>query len=182
MNKIKKIIILKPEPLTVEGFAPYGQAVLGPTEKPNYEGDGWISLFPAGQTHVPKGELGWVLTKPPKQGLIVTGMEREPEVEIMWPVTGALIHVVALPGNLKNHSEQPDALTAKAFVLHPGQVIIMHPGTWHYVSFPLEPKETFYYFLTKNHLRETGWKDVPWVPLKRNMVIKIKVAKNILTL
>lgn len=175
MNITKNIINLIPKPLTVKGFAPYGQAVLGSKGKPNYKGNGWISLFSAGKTHVPQGELGWVLTKIPKQGLVVAGMEREPEVEIIWPVTGPLIHVVALPGNLKKHSEQPDALTAKAFIIYPGQVIIMHPGTWHYASFPLEQKETFYYFLTKDHPREPGWEDVPWVPLKNNAIIKIKL-------
>lgn len=173
MKKIVKTFSLVPLELTIEGFAPYGQAVLGPTGKPNYAGYRWTSLFPAGQAHVPLGEVGWVLTEPLEE-LVVTGMEREPEVEMIWPVTGSLIHVVALPGKLTDHAQQPDAATAKAFIIRPGQVIIMHPGTWHYASFPLEGKSTFYYFLTKDHPREPGWEEVPWVPLQGNTSIRIK--------
>lgn len=174
MKKILKTFSLVPVELTIEGFASYGQVVVGPIGKPNYTGDGWASLFPAGQVHVPRGELGWVLTEPPEEELVVTGMEREPEVEMIWPVTGSLIHVVSLPGDLADYTEQPDPATAKAFIIHPGQVMIMHPGTWHYASFPLEKKETFYYFLTKDHPREPGWEEVAWVPLQGNTIIRIK--------
>lgn len=172
MEKLQETIILRPEPLTIEAFASFGQAVLGTTDKPNYSGDGWTSLFPAGKTHVPQGELGWVISQPQKE-LVVPGMEREPEVEIIWPVTGALIHVVVSPGDLTNHAEQPNAATAKAFIIKPGQVIIMHPGTWHYASFPADNKETFYYFLTKDHPREPGWEHTPWVPFQENVTIKV---------
>lgn len=174
MIKLNDTISLVPEELTVENFLPYGQAILGAIGNPNYIGDGWESFFPAAKTHIPQGELGWVLTKPPKQGLIVTGMEREPEVEIIWPITGSLIHVVALPGDLSDHSEQPDALTAKAFIVKPGQIIIMHPGTWHYASFSANEDEVLYYFITKDHPREPGWEDVPWIPPKNNLQIKVE--------
>lgn len=84
---------IKAEKLTVKAFAPFGQAILGSLGKPNYSGDGWTSLFPIGRAHVPNGEIGWVKTNPPKGGLVVSGMEREPEVEIIWPVDGPIIQV-----------------------------------------------------------------------------------------
>lgn len=163
---MKNTIKIKVQKLTVEAFKPFGQAILGTKGKPNYNEGSWTSLFPAGKTHLPGGELGWVISKEPKKGMIVEGMEREPEIEIIWPVDKPIIQVVSLPGNLKDHSEQPDAENAKAFLIKPGEVIIMKPGTWHYASFPANSKEAFYYFMTKDHPREPGWENVAWIPLK----------------
>lgn len=165
------------EPLAIQSFAPYGQAILGAEGKPNYTGDGWTSLFPAGKAHVPQGELGWVITMPSKSGFIVAGMEREPEVEMIWPTTGPIIQTVAPPGNLQNHKEQPNAEEVRAFLIKPGQVIIMHPGTWHYAAFPAGEKQESYYFLTRDHPREPGWEDVAWIPFQDGSRVKIDYTK-----
>jgi ureidoglycolate lyase len=169
---MKNFITLSIIPLTESSFAPFGQVVMGSAGAPNYSGEGWKSLFPAAKAHIPNGEIGWVITKP-KEEYIVYGMEREPEVEIIWPVTGPIIHVVAPPGDLKNHTEQPNAQKTKAFIVQPGQIIIMHPGTWHYASFPAGNEGVFYYFITKDHPREPGWEDVPWVPFYDNKKIAL---------
>ena len=171
-------IILNPNTLTKKSFAPYGQVCLGPNAKPNYSGEGWKSLFPAAKAHLPQAELGWVVSKKPENELIISGMEREPEIEMIWPVTEPLIHVVALPGDLKNHAEQPNIKTVKAFIILPGQVILMHPGTWHYASFPLTSDEVFYYFLTKDHPRDPGGENTAWVPFFGNETIKIELNKS----
>ncbi len=170
---MKNTIKIKVEKLSVKTFKPFGQAVLGSIGKSNYKATSWKSLFPVAQIHLPQGELGWVISKKPKKGMIIEGMEREPEIEIIWPVGKPIIQVVSLPGNLEDHSEQPDAETSKAFLIKPGQVIIMKPGTWHYAAFPADSKEVFYYFITKDHPREPGWENVAWVPFKNNATTKI---------
>ncbi|MDP3917835.1 MAG: ureidoglycolate lyase [Candidatus Woesebacteria bacterium] len=171
---MKNTIKIKVEELNIETFKPFGQIVLGPVEKPNYKDISWKSLFPVAQIHLPQGELGWVISKKPKKGMIIEGMEREPEIEIIWPVDKPIIQVVSIPGNLSDHSEQPNAKSTKAFLIKPGQVIIMKAGTWHYAAFPAGSKEVFYYFMTKDHPREPGWKDVAWVPFKDEVVIEIE--------
>jgi len=163
------------EPLTPAAFALFGRAVVGATETPNYQEETWSSLFPIGKTHIPHGEIGWVLTKKPQNGYLVTGMEREPEVEIIWTVHKPIIHVVAPPGDLCDHTEQPQIEDVRAFIILPGQVIIMHPGTWHAASFPTTDEATLYYFITKDHPREPGWEHVPWVPFIGNKTGKIQL-------
>lgn len=168
----KTVISLIPEKLSAESFAPYGQVLLGSVGKPNYKGKGWTSLFPSVKINIPDGELGWVIaTKSSKN--IIPGMEREPEVEMIWPINGSIVQTVGLPGNLHDHSEQPDAGNIKAFVVNPGQVIIMNPGTWHYAALPFKQKKVTYYFLTKDHPREPGWEKVAWVPFLENKIITI---------
>lgn len=171
------IIKINVEELNIEAFKPFGQVVLGSVGKPNYEDRSWKSLFPVAKTHLPQGELGWVISKKPQNGMVIKGMEREPQIEIIWPVDKPIIQVVSLPGNLGDHSEQPDAESAKAFLIKPGQVIIMKPGTWHYAAFPASSKEVFYYFMTKDHPREPGWENVAWIPLKKGKVIQLETGR-----
>ena len=170
MRKIIKIGIHK---LTIKGFEPFGQVILGAEGSPNYVDANWKSLFPTARINLPGGELGWVITKKPKNGMIVSGMEREPEMEMIWPTDKPIIQIVSLPGDLKDHKEQPDAKNAKAFLIKPGQVIIMHPGTWHFAAFPADSAKAFYYFATKDHPREKGWEDVAWIPFKDCDAIEI---------
>jgi hypothetical protein len=98
---MKNIIKIKAQKLTEEAFEPFGQVVLGANGKPNYKEATWESLFPAAKVHIPEGELGWVITKKPKGGMVVKGMEREPEIEMIWPVDKPIIQVVSPTGRLK---------------------------------------------------------------------------------
>jgi len=167
-----------PKPINLVNFSEFGQVVLGARGKANYKGEDWKSLFPIAKLNLEEAELGWVKSKKSKGNLLIAGMEREPEVEIIIPTDAPLVHVVALSGNLDNHLEQPNADKAKAFIVYPGQILIMHPGTWHYTSFPYKNKEAYYYFITKDHPREKGWEDVVWVPFYRSEVIEVVLSKT----
>lgn len=167
---------ITPQIISKKAFAPYGQLLTGSIGKPNYKGKGWSSLFPAASCHLPNGEIGWVVTKPQKQ-YVITGMEREPEVEVIWPTNGPIIQTVDLPGNLKDHTQQPNIDSVKAFVVNPGQVIVMRPGTWHAPAFPAGKNQVLYYFITKDHPREPGWENTPWIPFSSEDKI-ILINKN----
>lgn len=164
--------------LSKESFAPFGQAILGADESPNYSGGGWTSLFPAGKADLPKGELGWVRTTQPKN-LLITGMERHPDPEVLWTVTEPLIQAVAPPGDLTIHTEQPISSQVKAFLILPGQVIIMSPATWHAPAFPASKEvEALYYFIGVDHPREPGWEDTPWIPFSDAKAITISLPEK----
>lgn len=161
--------------LTTKAFAPFGQAILGAKTKPNYQGDGWISLFPAGSAVFPKAEIGWVLTKRPKDEILITEMERHPDPEIIWTVNSPIIQAVVPAGNLSNFKEEPDGEKMQAFIIRPGQVIIMEKGTWHAPAIPLLDKETLYYFIGTDHPREPEREDLAWIPLKDNKVVELLI-------
>lgn len=171
---MKNTVKVKVEKLSVKSFKPFGQAVIGSDGIPNFKGQFWKSRFPVAKTHLPNGELGWVLSKKPHGEMLVEGMEREPEIEMIWPINTPIIQTVALPGNLKNHAERPKVEDVRAFIVKPGEVIIMYPGTWHYAAFPAGSEEAFYYFMTKDHPREPGWEDVAWVPFSENQAVEVE--------
>lgn len=164
--------IVMAEELTVEGFAPYGQAILVPEDPPPKTGEDWDCWFGLGGLSESRPAVGIVLTRP-TDGFIAT-MEREPTTEFLLPISGPVIQAVAVPGDLTDHSQQPDASTVRAFIIRPGQAIIMTPGTWHWAALPLDG-ETLYYFVTEPHPPEPGREASPWVPFKNGDTVRVRI-------
>ncbi len=164
--------IVTPEELTVDGFAAYGQAILLPEDPAPKKDEGWDCWFPLGTFSEGKAAVGVVTTRP-TDGLI-TAMEREPKTEFLLPISSAVIQSVALPGDLSDHAQQPDAATVRAFIIRPGQAIVMAPGTWHWAALPLEG-ETPYYFVTEPHPPEPGREASPWVPFSNSDTVRVSI-------
>ncbi len=158
--------------LTVEAFAPYGQAILPPTTPAPKTGEDWDCWFGMGSFGTCNPVVGMVLTRPTDG--TVSSMEREDKVEFLIPITGPVIQTVALPGDLSDHTQQPDAQTVRAFIIRPGQCIIMSPGTWHWAAMPLEKEQVLYYFVGTPHPPEPGREASPWVPFYRNDTVQVR--------
>lgn len=165
--------IVIPEELTAERFAPYGQAILFPDNPAPKRGEDWDCWLPLGRLSEGTHAVGIVTTRP-TDGQITT-MEREPKTEFLLPINGAVVQAVALPGDLTDHTQQPDAATVKAFIIKPGQAIIMAPGTWHWAALPLEQREVLYYFVTEPHAPEPGRESSPWVPFQYADTIRVSI-------
>lgn len=165
-----------PEPLSIEAFAPFGQAILAPTRPAKKTGEDWDCWFGLGDFSRGKHVVGIVQTRPVPG--IIEAMEREPKTEFLLPITGPIIQVVALPGDLADQRLQPDAATCRAFIIRPGQAIIMSPGTWHWAGLPLEDREILYYFVTEPHLPPAGRETSPWVPFQNNVKVHVMGVKS----
>lgn len=163
------------EELTEEGFAPYGQAILLPGSPAPKRGDDWDCWFPLGSLSEGTMAVGIVTTRPANN--IIGAMEREPKTEFLLPISGPVIQAVALPGDLSDHIQQPDATTVKAFIVCPGQAIIMAPGTWHWAALSLRG-ETFYYFVTEPHPPEPGREASPWVPFANGAMVRVLIPEE----
>ena len=163
--------IVAPEPLTVASFAPYGQAILPAQPPAPKRGDDWDCWFPVGTLSPGTQAAGIVTTRPTKAP--ITTMEREPKTEFLLPITGPLIQAVAIPGDITDHFEQPDATTVKAFIIQPGQAIIMAPGTWHWAALPVGDEEVLYYFVGEAHDPEPGREASPWIPFVDDNMVRL---------
>lgn len=168
MNKQYDVI---PEELSVEGFAPYGRAVVVPQQPAPKTGSDWDCWFGLGDLGSMEPTVGIVKTRPTDE--LIMAMEREPKPEFLIPISGPVIQAVAVPGDLSDHSQRPDPSTVHAFVVRPGQAIIMAPGTWHWAALPLSHEETLYYFLTEAHPPEPGREESPWVPFQNDAAIRL---------
>jgi ureidoglycolate lyase len=164
---------IEPEDLSIEGFAPYGQAVLAPQTPAPKRGEDWDCWFPLATFSEGKMAAGIVITRPTNAE--IRAMEREPTTEFLLPISGPIIQTVALPGDLSDHTEQPNGATVKAFIVRPGQAIVMAPGTWHWAALPLKG-ETLYYFITEPHPPEPGREASPWIPFLNGDTVQLLIA------
>ncbi len=165
-------VVVRAEELTVEHFAPYGQAVLMPdglAPKRGQDWDCWDNLARFGSA---AQRVGCVWTRPTNRP--ITHMERH-LAEVLAPVTAPVIQAMALPDDLADPHAQPDAHTVRAFIIRPGQCIVMADGAWHWAAIPWQ-ETAFYYFIFQPSLEPFGLTSDPWVPFRHGESIRIEVC------
>ena len=160
---------IRVEPLTPSRFAPYGQAILKPSDAPTSAGEGWQCWFGVGALSAPGLRLGQVVTR--RGDGCVRAMERHPDEEFLLPIDGPIVQVVAIPGDLANPKDQPDANQVAAFRLEPGEAVVIAPGVWHAAAMPVA-EQSLYYFAALPHPPEPG-RDDPWIPFRRGETLSV---------
>jgi ureidoglycolate lyase len=163
--------IVTPQELTLEGFAPFGEAILIPKTASSSFGKAWECWFPLGDLGDQIGSVGMVITSP-TDGLIES-MEREPTKEFLVPLRDPIVQAVAPPGDVEDPNEQPDPESVRAFIIRPGQAIIMSPGTWHWAAMPLSNEPATYLFVGEDHPPLPGRESSPWVPYLNNYKARV---------
>ena len=160
------ILEINVEKLTAEAFAPYGEVIDLAKTPAHFKGDGWNCWFPVNSIKY-QNEMGIGITQSIKKEAIVTRMERHVDnVELLMPIKDALIQPMALPQELDNPDALPDPHTVKAFLIKPGQAIIMKKGAWHDAAHTVKD-DTFYYFFA-----EKSDKVYPWLPFKGDFKVR----------
>ena len=167
MEHIKRILV---EPLTPEAFAPYGRVVERPMMPYEFEGEGWGCWFPIQRMDGIKS-LGVGITHSFRSGsrLLVTKMERHPDnEELLIAVQGHIIQPMGVPENLDDEDALPDPDKVRAFLISPGQAIIMKKGAWHSAALPVG-SDTLYCFAADS----SG--SYPWVDFPNKTTILLEL-------
>jgi ureidoglycolate lyase len=167
--------IVNPEELTQEGFSQYGEAILVPKAPPPFSGKGWECWYPLGDLGDQIGAVGLVLTKPTDG--VIEAMEREPTKEFLLPLSTPIIQAVAPPGDIYDPNEVPDPASVRAFIIRPGQAILMAPGTWHWAAMPFSKEPTTYLFVGEEHPPLPGRESGPWVPFAQSSKVKVVISR-----
>ncbi len=151
--------------LDKDAFAPFGQAVMEPTGAPSSAGKGFDCWFNVAELTGTNLKLGQVVAH--RGDGTVAAMERHPDIEFLVPITGPIIQVVAPGRDLADATEQPRADEAIAFVLQPGEAVVVAPGVWHSAAMPVA-EETLYMFAGLPHAPEPGREASPWINFERD--------------
>lgn len=156
--------------LTASDFEPFGRAV-GLTEGRSADvgGEGWACWCPVGALQ-DEGPLEIGLVRSEARPLVVEALERHLDrEEFVYALEQPVIQVVALtsPGG-----GAPDATSAKAFLVLPGQGVIMAPGVWHGVGLPAGERAITYGFILAEAGEEPG-AGSPWVTFAEGEVLRI---------
>jgi len=167
--------VVTAEELTTKGFLPFGEAVLIPQIPSPFSGKGWECWYPLGDLGDQIASVGIVITKPTDG--VFEAMEREPSKEFLLPLTAPIVQAVAPPGDVNNPNEKPDPAAVRAFIVRPGQAIIMSAGTWHWAAMPFGDESTSYIFLGEEHPPLPGRESSPWVPFLQNKKVRVEISR-----
>ena len=151
--------LLAVEKLSRDEFQSFGTAVLEPQDSPTSCGEGFECWFGVGTLNGLDFQVGQVIAQKPPGG--ITRMERHDHPELLLPITGAVVQVVAPRGDFADLEDCPDGAAARAFLIEPGEAVLIDSGTWHAAAVPVDEK-TLYYFAAVPD--EPGTAGGAWMP------------------
>ena len=156
-----------PQPLTVEDFAPFGEAILRPVkdESLTKAADHWECWFGVGDLTPGTSTLGIVTTRWTDKPIDV--MEAHSARELLMPIDKPIVQAVAPNADMDDIDTKPVLDEVRAFIIEPGQAIIMDAGSWHYAAVPFEG-EAIYYFVTNRESKDPGGTPNRWIEFGNN--------------
>jgi ureidoglycolate lyase len=164
--------VVKVQPLSETAFAPFGRAVARKgAAPPDMKGEGWRCWFPLGELADPAPlEIGLVQSDP--QPLLLKKMERHRDrEEWVFALDRPLVQTVSLsaPSNLQS----PDPSRTQAFILQPGEGVILARGTWHAPGLPAGDRATLYGFVLGRS--GSAAESEGWVWFAQDVVIQLEL-------
>jgi len=95
---------------------------------------------------------------------LISEMEREPGSEMIIPVSGRIVQVVALSNPAGQTVARPDASTARAFLMEPGEALVIAPGVWHAAAFGFGADASYFYIAERRRAEQSegrlGWVEI----------------------
>jgi len=161
-----EVIDIKPKELSEENFKKYGTAIFKPKEKPPKLGSNWDCWIGIGKLGNIDGTVGIVETRISNE--LIDSMEAHGKPELLIPIDKPIIQPVAA----LNGTDKPDAENVQAFIIYPGQSIVLKEFTWHCAAIPLE-SDSWYYFVGNSIWDGPGTSESPWITFKNDLKIKI---------
>ncbi len=156
--------------LNQENFKKYGVAIMKEGHNPpDSSGEGWECWYPIGEIMMADPtQVGIVTTKP--RPIIVDSLEKhQTRKELIFAISDPIVQIVGLSSD--KSSDHPDPGNTQAFLLNPGQGVLVNEGIWHSAAFPYSEKETQYiFFLAEDDKGE----DVGFVPFSNGDSIVVK--------
>lgn len=158
------MIVLRPEALTREGFAPFGNFFdlrTGGLEGGVIRSAG--AGYTDGYTQQPlidrPGNLGMTIGS--AVPYVVEKMERHLHTQEAIMCAGEPIAFLVAPGG-----DAPAGAAAQAFLLEPGQVAVLDRGTWHSPAFGLQGPAAYYWMAEAYDGEPTVWKAIEGGPVQ----------------
>jgi ureidoglycolate hydrolase len=137
---------IKVQELTEGNFKKFGKAILVPENtKPDMTGESWECWYPISKLiQNIDFYFGIVLSQP--GSLTVEYLERHLDrPEYVIALDNPVIQVVGLTSTVE--TQAPDSRQTQAFLIEPGQSVMINPGVWHSASLAIGNVASKYMFL-----------------------------------
>lgn len=175
MTAVREILDLSIEPLTKDAAAAFGKAlVFNGGVRPTSGGDWWRCWEGCAELSAGRQWAGFVRAQPSVPD--IQEMEREPGTEMILPVNGEIVQVVALGTRDAAGVERPDGRSARAFFLKPGSALVMSPGVWHAAAFGLG-REASYFYIAERRKAEESEGRCGWVEIAERIILRPRRAR-----
>jgi ureidoglycolate hydrolase len=159
MQKIRTIPV---ERLTVDAAEKFGKVLAFGDRQASSRGDWWQCWEGCAELSAGRQWVGFVEAAAGMPA--ISEMEREPGTEMIIPVQGTIVQVVALGGPDGKSGICPDARTARAFIIARGEALVMAPGVWHAAAFGLNDKAAYFYVAERRRAEQSegrlGWVEI----------------------
>lgn len=159
MGAIRTIAIERFDPHSIGKF---GRALSFSALQPTSTGEWWKCWEGCAELSAGRQWVGFVQAAAGTP--VITEMEREPGTEMIIPVSGRIVQVVALNDPEGQTSARPDAATARAFLMQPGEALVMAPGVWHAAAFGFGADASYFYVAERRRAERSegrlGWVEI----------------------
>jgi ureidoglycolate lyase len=158
------LLIIKPEPLRAEAFAPFGDVLEAPPDPGRtFFGEGLSNRRPGAAPSLAVAQVPPLAFLP----LTATRMERhEFSSQSFLPLDVARWLVIVAP---KGTNGRPDVARARAFLAGPGQGVTYHVDTWHHPLTVLDRPARFAVLIWLEHSAT----DEEFVPLDQPFTVDV---------
>lgn len=159
------MIILTPEAVDERTFQPYGTVYDLMADSPAHNviksaGDGYRDSFIANALIDRPGSLGMTSASPLPYN--IGRMERHLHTQEAMMCAGEPIAFLVAPAM----TEPPAAADVRAFLLMPGQVVVLHRGTWHSAAYGIHGPASYYWMAEAYDEEPTIWKPIEMGPVQ----------------
>jgi ureidoglycolate lyase len=139
------IVNIVPQDLTDLAFKPFGQIVRMTSETHLPGGHYWDTWVTWPRIDPPLDSFGTVVARRPESPIVL--MEAHTCQELLAPITGAIVQPLALGADMNDPDAGPPLDSIVAFVIKPGEAILIDAGIWHAPALPYDQSETTYQFV-----------------------------------
>lgn len=168
------MLVIKPKIIKPEQFNSLGVILRVPNVPPPKQGDDWDCWNKLAHLGPGNPSIGIVKTRP--NSLPVVAMERHHKQELLIPITGPIIQPLVPASDNSNLDAKPAASKAEAFIIYPGEAVIISSGVWHCAAIPLDKQEIIYFYLTEPSSDDVSFGG--WINFQNNESISLDYGEN----
>jgi ureidoglycolate lyase len=158
--------------LDKDDFLAYGRVIApGPDQPPDLTGRGWQCWYPLGELQTDYlQQIGIDRSEPGHRTISLMERHHNRE-EWVFAIDKPVIQVVSLPGDTT--TDRPDPKKTQAFLLLPGQGVLINKGIWHAAGIAPGEDPVLYGFVLGKGSKEDEEIDEGMFPFFDDGVVKI---------
>ena len=160
------MIKIKTKLLNENNFNKYGTAILKQNQSAPKVGENWDCWGGIANLGTIDANVGIVETRVCDK--IIHSMEAHGKPELLIPINSSVIQ----PVSIVDDKTSPNPYDVEAFVIRPGEAIVMNENVWHCAAMPVD-RDAIYYFVGHSEWDGPGTPDDPWFKFRQNEIIKI---------